>query len=415
MRRLLEGFGLLLVLVTLTTKLAAAAPLPPENSWWRLSALPESGQGAVVALAEDPQNANHLLVGSGSGHIYSSTDAGSSWHQVAAGLGKGVLTIDFLSDRSGVVLAGARQGGIWRSQNQGESWSRLSAFSSASVRAFGGSLPWLVAASDHGLLQSSEGTQWRSLSLGESNLSAVAVSGAGKTAALLAGSDLPQSGTGTPLFLSSDGGQSWNRQSGSAVGSSMVETMLAWPSDGPSQVVMGTNAGAFISDNGGAQWNPLSGGGTLPVTDITTVGARPDQPQDFYLGSDGGGSSSGGLWVTRDGGAHFSALNPPFSSVTALTVGGGDIPPLYAATFNPQGQSGELWGYRDGGGPPTTPSSMLAPMAPSSTRSGGVAGSGGWLATLPRAPETPFLLVGLLALITLLLAWGKPSRRRINR
>ncbi|MGH7867756.1 MAG: hypothetical protein ACREP9_09045, partial [Candidatus Dormibacteraceae bacterium] len=47
MRRLLEGFGLLLVLVTLTTKLAAAAPLPPENSWWRLSALPESGQGAV--------------------------------------------------------------------------------------------------------------------------------------------------------------------------------------------------------------------------------------------------------------------------------------------------------------------------------------------------------------------------------
>ncbi|HYM61503.1 MAG TPA: hypothetical protein VEZ11_11500 [Thermoanaerobaculia bacterium] len=85
------------------------------------------------------------------------------------------------------------------------------------------------------------------------------------------------------------------------------------------------------SDSGGASWTPLDGSGTGALPDIPahSVAVDPTRPARLYLGTDLG------IFVTLDGGAHWSVENSGFTNVITevVVIGqGARGPAVYAFT-----------------------------------------------------------------------------------
>ncbi|MBO0681957.1 MAG: hypothetical protein J2P45_02275 [Candidatus Dormibacteraeota bacterium] len=394
----------------------AWADTAPAANTWTLLPLPERTSSPVFALAVDPQDANRVLVGTPSGHLYRSTQGGASWDLVGSGLGRGVLTLAFDPSHQGTVLAGTRGGGIWRSVDGGTSWSRDAGTEGRTVRSFVLGSPLAVAGTDTGVLVSSQGGSWTPAGLNQVAVSAVALPTPSR---LLVGGDQTRLNDPLPLYASPDGGHTWQPSTGSAGGSSIVSALAAAPGGTGNQnapLVMGTNTGLFTSADGGATWKAVAGGGGLPATDYTSVAFAAGNPGHFYVASDGGASPQGGLWSTSNGGGAFTSLKPPVASVTALAASTDSQPALYVATFRPIDQAVMLWEYRDAGGTPQAPVGGVPkpaagpasppPAAPATART-----PGDWLKAVLQGPEAPYLVLGLLAVVVMLVAGVAYLRR----
>jgi len=165
---------------------------------------------------------------------------------------------------------------------------------------------------------------------------------------------------------------------------------------------VGTNTGLFASGDNGASFTPLSGGGLLPTTDYTQVTFITDHHDRFYAGSDGGGSGSGGLWRTNDGGKSFTSLQSPEAAVTALAVSNDEQPTLYVATFHSSTHTPSVWIYHDTGGTPHGPPPTQSPAA-SGARAAN-SGDASLLGQILASPQLPYIGLGLGALAVILTA-----------
>ena len=395
-----------------------AAAAGSDNTWTPAGAFVEKLNSPVFALTVDPADGRRLLAGTASGTIYLSSDGGASWKPVRSGAGHAVLALAFDPARPGALLAGTRGGGILRSADGGTSWQDQPGGEARTVRAFAFVSGAALAASDEGVLRSRDGGPWSSAGLPQVRVSALAVLPAGGP--VVAGGDATRGTEPLPLFSSKDGGQNWapmpvTGPGGVVGGSSMVAALAGGPPAGPAArgLLMGTNTGLFTSRDGGASWQQLTGGGAVPATDVSSVVVAPRRADRLYVASDGGGSANGGLWVSRDAGAHFASLAPPLPEVTAVAVSTDDPPVLAVATFRPADHTVALWTYHDAGGQPHGPA---APPQSSERAAGGTsaspadAGALGWLAALTR-PEAPFLALGAAALALVLLAAVAYMRR----
>jgi len=195
-----------------------------------------------------------------------------------------------------------------------------------------------------------------------------------------------------------------------AVAGSGMVTALSVAGWSGRPLLMGTDAGLFASPDRGATWRQLTGAGSLPATDFTAFAAAPRHPARMYVASDGGGSDRGGLWVSADGGVHFVSLAPPRPEVTAVAVSPDDVPRVVVATFRPADHAVELWAYRDTGGPPAAaagpaPGVVAAPASTPPGPAGPV-----WRIALEQ-PETPFVAVGVAALLAVVAAMAAYVRR----
>ena len=410
----LAPLSLLALLATPPVRAAAA-----DNTWTQLAAVPQTGGDPVLALAVDPADGRVLLAGTGAGDIYRSMDGAQSWRLARSGLGRGVAAIAFSPFKQGLVLAGTRGSGIWRSGDGGASWQPQPGTESRTVRAFGFTKSVTVAGGDEGVLVSRDGGSWSPSGLNQVTVSALATPAANEPERLVAGGDASRGSEPLPLFTSSDGGQSWSAVSGDLSGSSMVAMLAAGPV--PAQqstrpLLLGTNTGLFLSGDNGASWKQLTAGGTLPATDFTSAAFVTSHPERFYVASDGGVSQAGGLWSTGDSGDHFKSLNPPLPAVTALALSNGDTPTLYAASFRGGDHGVVLWSYRDTGGDPRGPAPVASPPAGHGGQvpSAAPAVARGWFLQLLAGPEAPYLALGALALLTLVLA-GVTHFRRARR
>jgi hypothetical protein len=223
---------------------------------------------------------------------------------------------------------------------------------------------------------------------------------------LVAGGNAASTTGGIPLFQSTDAGTTWVSVKGSINGK-VVSSVAAGPLPPTGNVrplVVGTNAGLFTSRDNGQSFVPNSGGGLLATTDYTQISFVTTHYDRFYAASDGGGSASGGLWKTTNAGRSFVSLAPPIPSVTALAVSNDESPILYVATFRSADQTAVLWAYRDTGGipqgPPTTPTPTTSGSRITPPAAQGTSG----LVQLLQSSRTPYIAVGLVALIVIALA-----------
>jgi photosystem II stability/assembly factor-like uncharacterized protein len=393
-----------------------------DNTWTAAGAFAEKLNAPIFALAVDPADGQRALAGTAGGTIYLSPDGGASWKPVEKDSGHAVLALAFDPARQGTLLAGTQGGGILRSADGGGSWQAQGGSEARTVRAFAFLNGAALAASDVGVLRSRDGGPWSSVGLTQVRVSALAVlpaSGAAANGTVVAGGDATQGSEPLPLFSSADAGQHWagvpvTASGGVVGGSSMVAALAGGPAAGqaPRGLLMGTNTGLFSSRDGGASWQQLTGG-VVPATDVTALAVAARRADRLYVASDGGGSASGGLWVSSDAGAHFASLAPPLPEVTAVAVTGDAAPTLVVATFRPADQAVAVWTYRDAGGRPQGPAALsqpprTAPPVPGASRSG--TDLLGWLAWFAR-PETPYLALGLVALGVIVLAAAAYLRR----
>ena len=390
----------------------ANVPARADNTWVQLGVLPEALDSPVFALAVSPADPATVLVGSGSGTLYRSTDGGTSWAAVGHGLGRGVLTIQFSPFKAGLVYAGTRGAGLWKSPDGGATWTKQAGIPSSTVRSLGFAKSVTLVGADGGLYSSRDGAVWAPYqAFALLSLSAIAVAAVNDPPKLLAGADASKGDEALPLYISQDGGSSWN--SVKSLGSStMVGAAAAGAPSGASRpVVVGTNTGAFISADGGTTWAQVAG---LPAIDFTSAAYVANHADRFYVASDGGGTQSGGVWTTADSGLSFRSLAAPIGAVTALALTAEEAPTVYTATFRPIDHLVMLWAFRDTGGTPTPPMGgvpdargpAIAPAAASVPIA-----SGFTLRRLATSPEAPYVGLGALALLVLLAALVLQVRR----
>ena len=390
----------------------AAMPARPDSGWVQLGVLPERLDSPVFALAVSPTDPATVLVGTGSGTLFRSTDGGTTWTAVGRGLGRGILTIQFSPFKAGLVYAGTRGAGLWKSTDGGATWTKQASIPSRTVRSLGFAKSMTLVGADGGLYSSRDGATWAPyLSFAPLSLSAIAVAAVNDPPKLLAGADASKGDEVLPLFVSQDGGTSWSNVK-SLGSSTMVGAAAAGAPSGASRpVVVGTNAGAFISADGGSTWAQVAG---LPAIDFTSAAYVAGRADRFYVASDGGGTQSGGVWSTADSGQSFRSLASPIGSVTALALSAEDAPTVYTATFRPIDHLVMLWAFHDTGGTPTAPVGGV-PAAPSltvATAAAPAAKVGGFtLARLVRSPEAPYIGLGVLAMFVLLTALVLQVRR----
>jgi photosystem II stability/assembly factor-like uncharacterized protein len=390
---------------TLIVCAGAVAATLPDSTWVALPSLPKQGQSPVFALAVDPANNQALIAGNGQGSLLRSTDGGSTWTTVHPGR-VAVTTIAFDPFTPGQVMAGTRGAGALISTDGGVKWSAVTGLDGRDVRVFGFALTLVAAGTDNGVYMSADGIAWSQSGLLNTSIDALAVAAVHSPVHFVAGSDSSSAAAGPPLYDSLDAGVTWTSVT-PAISGTVVSRLVAGPLPPTGNVrplLAGTNAGLFSSADNGTTWTPLSGGDLLPSTDYTQAAFVTDHYDRFYVGSDGGGSRAGGLWSTRDKGQHFSSMVPPLASITALAVSNDEAPFVYVATFRAFDHTPALWAYHDTGAAPQGPFTTITPSAsgarPGRPNSGGLFDFLGILSS----SQTPYIAVGAVALLVLLLA-----------
>ena len=388
-----------IVIATVT----AVADALPDSTWVAIKPLPHHARTAVFALAVDPSNNQFIVAGNSEGSLLRSTTGGTTWTAVHSGKAT-ITTVAYSPFTSGLVLAGTRASGALVSRDAGGTWSSTQGLEGRTVRVFAFALTLVAAGTDHGVYVSPDGLSWSPSGLSNRSIDALAVEAIHSPVRLVAGSDSQASSGTLPLYQSVDGGASWT-QFNPPISGSIVVKLAAGPLPPTGNVrplVVGTNTGLFESNDNGSTFTPLSGGALLPTTDYTQVSFVTDHFDHFYIASDGGGSKSGGLWRTNDGGQSFVSLRPPQASVTALAVSNDEQPTVYVATFQPSTHVASLWTLHDTGAIPQGPAASESPVASGgrTSRSGGDS----IFSQILGAPQLPYVGLGLGALAVVLTA-----------
>jgi hypothetical protein len=399
-RRLVATVAALCALF-LVPVVARAVALPP-STWVALAPLPASNPGTIFGLAVNPANSAQIIAGASNGNISRSNDSGSTWTTVHAGRAA-ILTVAYDPLSPDVVIAGTQGDGLLMSKDSGAHWSAATGIDGRSVRAVGFAQSAIFAGTDHGVYTSADGAAWTSTSLANVGINAVAVAAVNEPAHIVVGGDAA-SGSIT-MYESTDAGVTWSALSPAITGT-IITRLAAGPLPPGGTVrplIVGTNTGLFISSDGGATFTALSGAQLLPSIDYTQAVFTQAHFDRFYVASDGGAGGQGGLWATADSGEHFSSLQAPGASVTALAVSADEQPVLYVATFRGVDHQSMLWGYRDTGGTPEGPYLFVTPSATSARTND----TGGTVLDAVRSlasSQVPYIAIGVIGIGVILLA-----------
>jgi photosystem II stability/assembly factor-like uncharacterized protein len=391
--------------------LGVGADALPDSTWVALKPLPRQGQTAIFALAVDPSNNQVLLAGNSEGSILRSPNGGATWAAVRAG--KSALTaIVFSPYTPGLVLAGTLGSGALASKDGGVTWSPASGLDGRSVRTFAFALTLIVAGTDKGIYMSQDGFSWAQSGLAGTNINTVAIEAIHSPVRMVAAGDSQTTAGILPFYQTTDEGSTWTQFNPPITGTIAVKFAAGpLPPQGDVRpLLVGTNAGLFASTDNGASFKPLSGGALLPSTDYTQINFITDHFDRYYVGSDGGGSRTGGLWRTNDAGKSFVSLAPPEPPITALAVSNDESPILYVVTFRPADHAASLWVYHDTGGTPRGPAISPTPAVSGSR----VAhpGKSNQLLDFLAMPELPYIALGVVAILLLLTAAVSQFRAR---
>jgi len=291
------------IILLLVLMVARAAP-----AQWR--ALGPYG-GNARALAADPFSPDHILLGSGGGALFESTDGGRHWKSFAQ-LGPGhelmLKSIVFDRNRAGHIYAAGWSitgsgGGFFVSRDGGQSWSEPAALRGKSIQALAlaESLPgMLVAGALDGLYRSLDwGENWQRITPeGHSdlkNFESVAIDSRDPR--------IIYAGTWHLPWKSGDGGRHWSSIKRGLIDDSDVFSIIL-DNGRPGTVYASACSGIYKSENEGELFRKVQGiPGSARRTRI--LQQDPSAPDTVYAGT------TEGLWKTVDRGQTFKLISPP--------------------------------------------------------------------------------------------------------
>ena len=363
---------------------AAAAP------WFALG--PYGGDARSIAA--DPQNAQHLYLGTANGWVYQSRDGGLQWTRLAQVGNRNDLVIDHIlvdGHNPRRLIVGAWQidhpdGGIYISEDAGKSWYSQAQMRGQSVRSLGRSLSRpteIVAGTLKGVYRSTDnGVHWTEISpAGSAEIHEVQ-----SVAIDPKDGDVMYAGTWHLPWKTTDGGSHWvniTRADG-IIDDSDVFSIIVDPED-PSVVYASACSGIYKSSDAGVRFEKVQGipntarrtrklmqdpanrnivfaGTTEGLYRTVDAGARWERltpadivVNDIYVDASNPlhvllATDHGGVLRSEDGGATFEPSNDGFSArqVVAYAANPHDPSTIYVGVVNDK-SSGGVFASHDGG------------------------------------------------------------------
>ncbi|MBI4460637.1 MAG: transcriptional regulator [Acidobacteria bacterium] len=317
----LRGASLLLLYVPFF----CSSPAGAQDGWIPLGPF----GGDVRSLASDPQDPDRMFLGTRTGQVYLSTDAGKHWSRIAGLQAPSDWVVDdLLIDPvdSRTVYAGmwslqGNDGGIFKSTDGGISWQLLEGLTGQFVRAIAlapSNPKTLVAGTREGVFRSEDaGLHWRRISPAGHpeirNLESVAVDPLRPEIIYVGTWHLP--------WKTSDGGASWVPAKRGMIDDSDVFSILVDFSD--NRTIYATAcSGIYRSDTAGAEWRKIQG---IPNSARRTHTLVQDlsNPNVLFAGT------TEGLWRTGNGGLSWQRLTPPSWVINAIAIDPRDRSHIY--------------------------------------------------------------------------------------
>lgn len=310
-KHLVSGKTLLFVLLALCCASAAWA-----GQWTALG--PDGGD--VRSLAYDPQNPDHIFLGTSTGTLFASTDGGHSWARFAH-LGSGDdYVIDHLAfdpQNPNKIYAAAwsvenqQSGDLFRSMDGGTTWETTPAMHGKSIRAMAISASdskSLVAGALDGVFRSTDsGKNWQKISSSNQeihNIESIAVDPKNP--------DVVYAGTWHLAWKTDDGGANWHHINKGMIEDSDVFSIIV-DSTNPSVVFASACSGIYKSQSAGDSFQKIQG---IPFSARRTrvLKQDPSNPAIVYAGT------TEGLWKTTDAGKSWTRVSEPDVVVNDVMV-----------------------------------------------------------------------------------------------
>ncbi|MEM7585198.1 MAG: YCF48-related protein [Acidobacteriota bacterium] len=254
------------------------------------------------ALAVDPVDPNHLLVGgSQNGALWRSTDAGNSWQVISNGTGFAGAVHEIVfdpADSSFIALATSSGRQIWVTSNGGMSWvGRTAGLPSMDFLAMAHDGTRLLVGGTEGLYGSSDGgASWQRLDSGwpERWTESIAVD-PGNPQVIVAGSRR------FGMHRSVDGGLSWQTRV-ETTDRLKVNALQFMPGGDGSRLLLGANAfGVYRSFDAGESFERSSRG--MTSLKVTSVAMHPQNSDRLAASFES--LNEGGVFVSTDGGEQW--------------------------------------------------------------------------------------------------------------
>jgi photosystem II stability/assembly factor-like uncharacterized protein len=310
-KHLVSSKSLLFVLLALCCASAAWA-----GQWTALG--PDGGD--VRSLTYDPQNPDHIFLGTSTGTLFSSTDGGHSWARFAH-LGSGDdyvidhLAIDPQTPAKMYVAAWSvenqQAGDLFRSNDGGQTWESTPAMHGKSIRAMAiaaSDSKTLVAGALDGVFRSTDGgNNWLRISSSNQeihNIESIAVDPKNP--------DVIYAGTWHLAWKTDDGGASWHHINKGMIEDSDVFSIIV-DSTNPSVVFASACSGIYKSQSAGDSFSKIQG---IPFSARRTRVLKQDPSNSaiVYAGT------TEGLWKTTDAGKTWSRVTAPEVVVNDVMV-----------------------------------------------------------------------------------------------
>jgi photosystem II stability/assembly factor-like uncharacterized protein len=269
--------------------------------------------GFPIDLQVDPRNSNRIFANAYGGGNFLSEDGGITWIDASRGYtGAQVRAIAVDPKQPGRVFAAARSG-IFISKDGGSTWEGLNFLDNANSEwnaiaidpqnaehilagtnqntvladTLSGGINWIERMSSE-----NQRVGWKSIVFAPSDSNTIY---AGLAGYYSAGSfDTSQPGKG--LYISRDGGITWNQVNDTLTQDAYVNCLAVHPKD-PNLVFVATeNHGLLKTIDGGNHWQSIQD--TLPTDSASVIAINPANP-DYMIA----GFNRKSLYISTDGGA----------------------------------------------------------------------------------------------------------------
>jgi photosystem II stability/assembly factor-like uncharacterized protein len=308
-RNVLRTSLLLLAISLLSTALLASGP-------WQVLG-PDGGDAR--SLAYDAHNPDHILLGTSTGQMFASNDAGRTWSRLAR------LGDDYVLDHIAIdpqdsnrIYASAwsvssqQVGEIFRTRDGGRNWENLPAMHGNSIRAlamYKGNSKVLVAGALNGVFRTKDGGDtWERLSPANSsdlkNIESIAVDPKDPNTVY--------AGTWHLAWKTSDSGANWQHINKGMIDDSDVFSVIV-DHDNPSIVFASACSGIYKSETGGNLFAKIQG---IPFSARRTRVLKQDPTNEniVYAGT------TEGLWKSTDLGKVWKRVSNPEVVVNDVLV-----------------------------------------------------------------------------------------------
>jgi len=314
--------------------MSASATVAVEPPAWTLVGVPSVGQPDTTThnVVVDPRDERLIYVGTQQG-LYVTRDGGASWQRPLTGFAYTVRLDPSNPDR---VYAVVGAGTLARSDDRGQSFVTLKTVDdilvSMAISPRDPQTIWLAYGgfrdpNPSGVLKTTDGgATWTRFTFGAPGaLIPWDIRLDSTTGTLYAGTEIADHPLPyhPPFFTSPDGGQTWLDATGNLP---WHVVSLAVDSSTHRVLALTEGAGLYQSTDFARTWTRVSSGTNA------TIAVDPREANRIFGGSVVSGSSSGGAFISADGGLHFTAYGLNGQTVGDLSFNGSSTR-VYAASY----------------------------------------------------------------------------------